>query len=387
MPRVAMLIQRYYPHAGGAERQIQRLAPRLRAQGFEPAVITRHEAGLSRFEIIDGVPVHRVWCPGPKPLAAIFYVLSAVWLLSRLHPDLIHAHEILSPASAAVIARSFYGWPVLVKILRGGILGDIYKIKHRSFGIQRFRFLSRRVDSFVVISEEIDQELSALGVPPEKRAFIPNGVDTDLLSPLPDSQKPQLRAELGLRSNAKLVIYLGRLTAEKRVDHLLRIWPQIRTAFPDAQLLIVGTGPEEAQLRQMSVPGVQFTGQVNDTARYLQAADLFVLPSATEGLSNALLEALSTGLPVLATSVGGTPDVISHNVNGYLIPPDDLDALKTGLLTLLEDESLRARLGIEGRRRILRDFSLDSVTKRLVELYHRFLPGSAQTRQSITRRL
>jgi hypothetical protein len=97
-------------------------------------------------------------------LAAVFYVLSAVKLLARLKPDVIHAHEILSPASAAVLARSLYGQPVLVKILRGGILGDIYKIKNRLFGIQRFRFLSRRVDSFVV-SDEMDRELSAMAAP------------------------------------------------------------------------------------------------------------------------------------------------------------------------------------------------------------------------------
>jgi glycosyltransferase involved in cell wall biosynthesis len=373
MPRVAMLIQRYYPHAGGAERQIQRLAPRLRAHGFEPSVITRHEAGLSRFAIIDGVPVYRVLCPGPKPLAAIFYIFSAIRLISTLRPDLIHAHEILSPASAAVLAKILYRRPVLVKILRGGILGDIYKIKNRFLGMQRFRFLSRRVDSFVVISYEIDQELSALGVPPEKRAFIPNGVDTEVFVPVSDPQKQQLRAELGLPSNVKLVIYLGRLTAEKRVDQLLHLWPDIRAAFPDVRLLIVGTGPEEPRLREMSVPGVQFTGQVDDTTRYLQSADVFVLPSATEGLSNSMLEALSTGLPVLATRVGGTPDVISHDVNGFLIPPDDLNALKTGLITLLADEALCARLGREGRQRILQEFSLDSIASQLNTLYQRLL--------------
>lgn len=375
MPRVAMLIQKYYPHVGGAERQIQRLAPRLRAHGFEACVITRHAAGLSRFETIDGVPVYRLPAPGPKPLAAVFYVLSAVRLLSKLRPDLIHAHEILSPASAAVLAHYLHGWPVLVKILRGGILGDIYKLKRRAFGLQRFRTLSRGVDSFVVISEEIDRELSELHVPPEKRVFIPNGVDTDLFAPLPDPKKRQLRAELGFPPNSLLAIYLGRLTPEKRVDHLLHVWPEVRAACSQAQLLVVGTGEEEGGLRRRgaSIGGVQFTGQVNDTMRYLQAADLFVLPSATEGLSNSMLEALSTGLPVLATSVGGTPDVISHGVNGYLIPADDLAALKNGLITLMADEPLRARLGREGRQRILKDFSLDSVAIRLGNLYHRLL--------------
>jgi glycosyltransferase involved in cell wall biosynthesis len=157
------------------------------------------------------------------------------------------------------------------------------------------------------------------------------------------------------------------------VDHLLSILPEIRASFPDTHLMIVGTGPEEAHLRQMPVPGVQFTGQVDDTIPYLQAADLFVLPSATEGLSNAMLEALSTGLPVLATSVGGTPDVILHDVNGYLIPPDDLEALKSGLLALLADESLRARLGREARQSIRQKFSLDSIAMQLTTLYHRLL--------------
>jgi glycosyltransferase involved in cell wall biosynthesis len=375
MPRVAMLIQKYYPHVGGAERQIQQLAPRLQERGFDVCVITRHEKGLARLETIDGVTVYRLACPGPKPLAAIFYIWSAVRLLSKLHPDLVHAHEILSPASAALLAKYFHGWPVLVKILRGGLRGDIYKLRRRPFWTQRFRVLCEGVDSFVVISQEIDQELTALGVPTTKRAYIPNGVDTDLFGPLQDVEKNHLRLDLQLPVDAPLVVYLGRLTSEKKVDHLLNIWPDIRAAFPRTELLIVGTGPEETRLRTQSasLAGVRFTGQVNDSRRYLQAADVFVLPSATEGLSNSLLEALSAGLPVLATSVGGTPDVISHEKNGYLIPPDDLPALKMGLMTLLSDPSLRASLGSGGRQRILADYSLDSVAMRLEALYSSLL--------------
>jgi glycosyltransferase involved in cell wall biosynthesis len=97
------------------------------------------------------------------------------------------------------------------------------------------------------------------------------------------------------------------------------------------------------------------------------------LPSATEGLSNSLLEALAIGLPVLATRVGGTPDVITHGENGYLIPPDDLPALKTGLTTLLTDPTLCARLGVKGRQRIQTDFSLESVASQMVALYQSLL--------------
>ena len=379
MPRVAMLIQKYYPHVGGAERQIQRLVPRLQMHGFEVCIITRHEPGLSRFEMVDRAPVYRLICPGPKPLAALFYIVGAFTLLSRLRPDLIHAHEILSPASAALLAKRFFSWPVIVKVLRGGMRGDVYKLKHRAFWKQRFQALCQGVDSFVVISHEIDQELTALGVPSTKRAFIPNGVDTEIFAPVSDLQKKQLRAQLLLSADGPLVVYLGRLTFEKRVDHLIRIWSTIRSTFPQAQLLVIGTGPEEETLRAQSagVPGVKFTGQVNDALRYLQAADLFVLPSATEGLSNSLLEAMSAGLPVLATSVGGTPDVITHGENGYLIPPDDLPALTTGLLALMADPALCVRLGAQGRKTIQKNFSLDSIAARLATLYRRFITAPA----------
>jgi glycosyltransferase involved in cell wall biosynthesis len=123
----------------------------------------------------------------------------------------------------------------------------------------------------------------------------------------------------------------------------------------------------------MSVDGTQFTGQVKDAVPYLQAADLFVLPSSTEGLSNSMLEAMSCGLPVLATTVGGAPDVIEHGKNGFLIPPDDVDSLRRGLQTLLADGTLRFTLGSNARARILADFSLDSVADRLAALYERLL--------------
>ncbi len=119
MARVAMLIQRYLPHVGGAEKQLQQLAPRLKDLGFELHILTRHEKGLKRFEVIDGVPVHRLPATGPKAWAAVTFNLSALWTLIRLRPDVIHAHEILRPATIALHAKSILRRPILVKILRG----------------------------------------------------------------------------------------------------------------------------------------------------------------------------------------------------------------------------------------------------------------------------
>src|SRR5436190_988902 len=101
MARVAMIIQRYLPHLGGAERQLQQLAPRLRALGYEVCILTRHEKGLLRYEVIDGVPVHRLPSIGPKTLAAATFTAATAMELTRLQPDLVHAHEMLRPASIA----------------------------------------------------------------------------------------------------------------------------------------------------------------------------------------------------------------------------------------------------------------------------------------------
>ena len=373
MPRVAMLIQKYYPHAGGAEKIVQRLAPRLQKQGYDVCVLTRHETGLSRFEVVENVPVYRLPAPGPKAVAASSYILASVRLLSALRPDVLHAHEILSPASAALAYKRLHRRPIVATLHRGGLLGDIYKLERRPFGKERLRRLSREIDSFVVISQEIDGELAALGVRPEKRIFIPNGVDTAHFSPVPQPEKARLRQSLSLPPDASIVVYVGRFVAEKRVDHLLTLWPEIRQAFPQAHLLLIGAGEETARLQAMSGPGVQFTGQVDDSAPYLKATDLFVLPSSTEGLSVSMLEALSSGLPALVTAVGGAPDVINHNVNGYLIPPDDLPALRQGLVTLLGDARLREHLGTKGRECIMAEYSLDSVAVQLGALYQKLL--------------
>jgi len=152
------------------------------------------------------------------------------------------------------------------------------------------------------------------------------------------------------------------------------LWPQVRTHSPQAQLLLAGSGPEEAALRQMAGAGVTFLGQVEDVLPYLQMADLFVLPSATEGLSNAMLEALASGLAVIATDVGGAPDVITHEESGWLLRPRHPQALLHALTTLFSQAEMRLRFGQAGRQKVIQAYSLRVTAEQLVALYHRFVP-------------
>ena len=367
--RVVMVLQRYYPHIGGAERQVAALAPHLQAEGIDLTVVTRrYDRHLPAFELVNSVPVYRLPTPGPKAVAAFTFTATAQWVVMRCRPHLIHAHELLSPATVAITAKRFLRVPVVAKVLNGGSLGDIAKLQQRASGQRRLVLLQRQVDRFIAISHEIDKELANVGVLPQKRIFIPNGVDVTHFHPVTQAEKERLRKQLNL-PDGLLVLFTGRLTGQKRLDLLLDLWPSLRNQHPKVNLLLLGTGDEEAALKARGVLGVSFLDPVPDVAPYLQAADLFVLPSAAEGLSNALLEAMATGLPALATQVGGAGDLIEHAHNGWLIPPNRPAALHDGLTTLLADSNLRQRLGCAARSTVERHYSLTTVAHRLQKLY------------------
>ncbi|WP_089718439.1 glycosyltransferase family 4 protein [Candidatus Entotheonella palauensis] len=374
---VAMLIQRYYPHIGGAERQLAALAPLLDKLNVQLHILTRRDPGLARFEYIDHIPVHRLPIAGPKPVASLMYTLAALRLLRQLRPDVIHAHELLSPATTAVAAKRWLGTPIVAKILRGGALGDLAKLQQKPLGARRIASLRQHVDAFITISHEIDAELNTFGIDSSRRVYIPNGVNTDRFAPVNRAERQLLRQSLHLPTDSPIALFMGRLAAEKRVDNLLAIWPAIRHLHPHAELVIIGTGEEESKLRATAGPGVTFLGAIDDVTPYLQAADVFVLPSATEGLSNAMLEALATGLPVVATQVGGASDIITDGLNGRLIPPDDLDCLQEALSILLGDDALRGTFGSRGRAFMQHHYALPVTAQRLRTLYDQVRHGSS----------
>lgn len=372
--RVAMIIQAYYPypHIGGAERQIAQLAPLLKERGVSVDILTRRYPGLSPFELIDGVPVHRLPIPGPKALKSLAFTASALPVLRRIKPDVIHAHELLSPTTTAVLAKRIFKTPVAAKVLRGGSLGDIAKLKGRGTGMRRFDSFRKQVDAFITISAEINDELAALGIPAAQRPFIPNGVDTDRFKPVSTEEKAAVRRRLNLPAGT-ITVFMGRLSPEKRVDQLVDVWPAIRAAYKDANLVILGTGPEEETLKQRAGAGVIFAGRIADVVPYLQAADIFVLPSSTEGLSNAMLEGMAMGLAVVATDVGGAPDLIQHGQSGWLIPPDTPAKLEEAFITLLADTAARQAMGQKARQKVEQEYALAAVADRLRQLYDRLL--------------
>jgi glycosyltransferase involved in cell wall biosynthesis len=367
---VAMFIHQYYPRFGGAEQQLANLSPALQARGVEVHVLTRRFPGLAPFERINGVPVHRLPIPGPKPTASMSFTLTALGLLRKLRPNVVHAHTLFSPTTTALLAKQLLDVPVVVTVHGGGKTGEVVRLQNKALGAARLKLFSQHVDAFVTISQEIKGVLVDSGVPEEHCVFIPNAVDVERFIPLSPAQKRAQRAALDL-PDVPIAIYTGRLAPEKCLDRLVTLWADVRAMHPQALLLLVGAGPEEEALRKVAGDGVCFVGRVDDVLSYLQAADLFVLSSRAEGLSVALLEAMACGLPAVITEVGGAADVIRHGTHGWLAPVDDTSALRNALISLFGHDQMRIAFGKQARARVVQEFALPVAADRLRALYDR----------------
>ncbi len=361
-----MPILDYHPITGGAQHQLARVAPLLAAGGVDLEVWTRAVPGLPRSERIADVPVRRLGRPGAG--ASQSFAAEAALRLVRSRPDVLHAYSLFSPATVALFAKRVLGVPTVVKVLRGGLFGDAVRLRRKPFGARRAAALARGIDRFISISREIDAELDELRVAPERRCFIPNGVDAQEFRPATAQERAELRARLGF-SHHPLVVYAGRLVPEKRVEDLLAAWTRVRIAHPEAELAVLGGGACEAELRRAAPPGVRFTGDVADVTPYLRAADAFAQPSSSEGLSNALLEAMAAGLAIVATSVGAAGEMIEDGRSGRLVEPGDPIALADALASVLADSALRQQFGLRARERATSDYSLPVVAERLLHLY------------------
>jgi glycosyltransferase involved in cell wall biosynthesis len=199
-----------------------------------------------------------------------------------------------------------------------------------------------------------------------------NGLDPADFPPLPRQRVPEL-ADAGLVVGVVCV-----LRPEKNLGQLLEAFARVRGRAPGMRLLIVGSGPEEARLRalaqRLSLPeACRFLPSTPGVAALLRSIDIFVHPSLSEGLPNAVMEAMASGCAVIASRVGGCPELIEHGVDGLLVKPADLDDLSTQLGNLIEDPALRARLAATGAARIGREFSMQASARRLEQIYEGYL--------------
>lgn len=381
--RVCMVTTTFPRWAGDGQGPfIWGLAAGVRDLGVDVRVLTMHNPGSATHEVMDGIEVWRprYWWPesrealrregGGLPIMWQKYPLVRAQIVpfAAIHSwntarrgrdcDLIHAHWSLS-AGTSVLTRPIHRRPIIAT-LQGS---DVFRVTEGRVGASLTQEVLLRCERITCLSRALADKLIAIGVPARRITIIPNGVDTDHFAPpLHGAREP-------------LMVFVGSLIERKGANYLLSALPTVFSSFPDVRMAIIGQGPEEGALRkQAEALGISqrvlFVGpQSQDEVRnWLQRAQLLVLPSLEEGLGVVLLEALACGTPVVASNVGGIPDVITPEV-GQLTPPGDPDALAGAIEEALSDEDAWASMSKHARMRAVNVFDWSRVAKEYVDLY------------------
>lgn len=358
---------------GGLENVIVQLINRLPLARFEHVVLALTTVSEFRQRVVR--PDVRFIALHKPPGHAVPLYPQLYRLLRELRPHVLHTCNLaaLEVVPLAWLARV----PLRVHAEHGW---DVHDPQGRNPRYQRLRRLYRPfVSHYVAVSRDLDDYLGqAIGVPARRRSLIANGVDTDTFTPAQGVRAvPGCPFEPGRHW---LVGTVGRLQTVKNQPLLARAFvralqdnPVMRDA---ARLVIVGEGPLRAEVgRVLAEAGMGdlawLPGARDDVPEVLRALDLFVLPSQAEGTSCTLQEAMASGLPVVATAVGGTPDLVQEGVTGHLVPPDDEQALAAAIVRTFGDRDAAARQGKAGRECALRSFAIGAMVRQYQQLFDR----------------
>jgi glycosyltransferase involved in cell wall biosynthesis len=355
---------------GGAETQLKNLALRLKQRKWSLSVVSMLPPGAYVDELeAAGICVYdlRMRRKVPDPRA----VLRLASIVRRERPLVVHAHMIHANLLAR-ITRLFVETPVLVctahSINEGGLLREI-----------AYRLTDPLADLTTQVSEAGRQRYIQVGAaPPHKIVSIPNGIDTSRFQPNP-TVRQAVREQLGCAPEAFVWLTVGRLEPVKNHRELIQAFCEVVSEYPHARLLIAGQGPLHPVLeQQIAASGlgthVRLLGIRRDIPELLNAADAFVLPSLWEGMSNALLEAAAAALPMVATNIGGNPEIVLDGVSGFLVPPSEPASLKVAMGRLMGiPKEQRLGMGLAGRAHVVQNFDLERVVDRWEALYRELL--------------
>ena len=383
--RVCMLSFYFYPSYSGSAVQAGNLSRRLVERGIEPLFVSANLTGAAPTEVVDGLRVVRLPLMKTQDLQIPSFWLSLVWFFLRKRKsfDIIHAHGTFQHAVASVVGR-WLRKPTILKVTMAQ--SDLAFHKHGRMWGRVNRYFVTRFDCFIAISTEVHQEFLARGFDARRIRVIPNGVDTDVFHPAAAESRDWLRSAIGLPAKPT-VIYVGVIDARKNVDGILRVWKRVREKTAIGQLVLVGPMPREdeatpgpffqklnAYVRDNGLAeSVIFVGQQADVPSYLRAADIFLFPSRREGMPNALLEAMASGLASVSSDIGGSRDLIRHGEDGYLHEVDDEQGMAASVAGLLQDPALTARIGATAHGKIVKGFSLEVTAERYLQLYRELL--------------
>jgi glycosyltransferase involved in cell wall biosynthesis len=378
--RVLTLVDRLGT-SGGGERLAMQIAMRLDRERFESWYCASRwsggepqtEAGRRAVAELRAAGVHALGLGRGSP-AAVWAWRPLLRVLRRERIDVLHSHKFGSNAWAAVLAP-LGRVPVLV--------AHEHTWSYEGQPLRRLvdrELIARRSAAFLAVSREDRRRMIEVErIPPDAVTFVPNGIDA-----LPEGDGARIRTELGIDRGAPLAGAVAVLRPQKGLDVLVRAAAEAARELPDLHVVVAGEGPERERLRALAVElGVadrlHLLGHRTDVPDLLAAFDVAVSSSWFEGSPLAALEYMDAALPVVATRVGGMPDLIEDGVHGRLVEPGDPAALAAAVVDVLRDRRRASAMGARARERRRAEFDLDGTVRTLEALYERLVAerGSA----------
>lgn len=379
----------------GAQEVVRTLTEYLASDNCEPIVCTFEDGpvrgDLERFGI-------RVEVLGPRRyriLALPWFIADMIHirrtlvdLVRKYQVDVIQTHLLNMLDFLVLTLRRDTGLPIVLWTVHNVNFlptGNNWLPKaKRLFYRVLYRLTARKVSGFIAISDEVrESAIRQIGPIQDKIITIPNGVDVRRYN-VSAFDKEMFSRQLGITSGVRLIVTVGRLTEQKGHCYLITAAATVVSRYPDAHFLFVGDGELkgalQAQVDDLDVSEhVHFLGVRSDVPDILAVADLFVLASLWEGLSIALLEAMASGKPIVATAVSGTTQVMTHGETGLIIPPGDARALADAISQLLSDPLLGQTMAQAARNHVEIYFSAQKQADEYLALYHFLLQREVRT--------
>ena len=372
--RVLYLIDSLGP--GGAEHLLAAYLPFLRRAGVVPTVVALQEQQgnpVARRIAAQGIPVTELGIRRLRQRGAFGRVREAI---AAADPEVVHT-QLEFAAVLGIPAARLRGLPTVAT------LHTLDAPPPRSRLALHFRLMAwalRRARRVIAVSEITRRHyLERARLRPERVVTIFNGIDPTAFQCGP-LERAEARAACGIPLDAPVLATVAVQREPKGIQHMLAALPQVASAFPEIRYLLVGDGPHrpalEQQAAQLGVAGrVVFAGSREDVAGLLAAADIFVLPSLTEALPTVIAEAMAAGLPIVATTVGGIPEMVRHGEAALLVPPADPEALAATVLRLLANPRQAAAMGRSGRRVVAERFDIRTQARALADDYRALVAG------------
>ena len=381
----------YRPYFAGRAAYLERkVFKKFTEKGIDNIVITSNYDNLPQDEIIEDVKIHRIpMKKGAKKWNLKFSLQSIPYLFKiRKKFQIIHMHGLWDIYGLFTLFAKLFRKKIILHMTLIGSDDPIAIMKSYKFMNLRFKLLSK-TDAFISISSPMSNNYNKTILPKAKLHQIPNGVDTKLFFPVSSKEeKTLIKKKLMLPDHDKIVVFVGAIIKRKGVDMLIDSWKEVNKKIETAQLILVGpdnfdgfdSDPEPfvrfsnemKNIVDKNNLNVKFIGRSNEVPLFLKAADLFVLPSRREGFGNVVVEAMSTGLPVILTEMDGIAyDLIQPGQQGFVVR--DRKELADRIIYLLENEDELFSMGKRSRERALEEFDLENICDKYLALYKNIL--------------